>query len=184
MKTSYVTNTQHLIRDNVAFLRQGIALLRALSDEHYCRARPPLYESNVGAHFRHVYDHYQQLLAGLEGGRVDYDHRQRDPHMAADRSLAIAHLTELIAHLERLASDPPSAALGIRLSSSASSRDEEIETPSTLARELQFLVSHTVHHYALIAFILRSEGLEIPRGFGVSPSTLEYQDGQARHAAC
>ncbi|MEO0424085.1 MAG: DinB family protein [Pseudomonadota bacterium] len=184
MKPTHVTNTQHLIRDNVAFLRQGIALLRALSDERYCQARPPLYESNVGAHFRHVYDHYRQLLDGLGAGQVDYDQRQRDPHMAADRSVAITRLTALIADLERLASDPPSSPLGVRLSSSASSREEEIETPSTLARELQFLVSHTVHHYALIAFILRSEGLEIPRGFGVSPSTLEYQDGQARHAAC
>ncbi len=184
MKTTHVTNTQHLIRDNVAFLRQGISLLRTLGDEHYCRARPPLYESNVGAHFRHVYDHFEQLLAGIEGGAVDYDLRQREPRMAVDRSLAIARLESLISALERLGHLAPSAPLGVRLNSSASSRDEDIEAPSTVARELQFLVSHTVHHYALIAFILRSEGLEVPHGFGVSPSTLEYLDGQARHAAC
>lgn len=184
MKSTHVTSTHHLIRDNVAFLRQGIALLRALSDEQYCRARPPLYESNVGAHFRHIYDHYQQLLSGLDAGRVDYDHRQRDPRVAGDRAVAIASLEHLIGRLERVSDEEPSAGLAVRLNSSASSREEDIEAPSTLARELQFLVSHTVHHYALVAFILRSEGVDVPAGFGVSPSTLEYQDGQARHAAC
>ena len=47
-------------------------------------------------------------------------------------------------------------------------------------RELLFLISHTVHHFALIAFMLRSFGIEPGDKFGVAPSTLRYrQDCQA-----
>ena len=40
---------------------------------------------------------------------------------------------------------------------------------------MQFLLSHTVHHYALIGAILRLSGVEPPAGFGLAPSTLRHQ---------
>ena len=46
--------------------------------------------------------------------------------------------------------------------------------PSSLARELQFLTSHTIHHFAVIALILRAMDVEVDREFGVAPSTLRY----------
>src|SRR5262245_51244700 len=45
---------------------------------------------------------------------------------------------------------------------------------SSLKRELQFLLSHTTHHYALIALALRSRGFEPGSEFGVAPSTLRH----------
>ena len=45
---------------------------------------------------------------------------------------------------------------------------------SSIARELQSLLSHTVHHYAFIAVALRLQGVEPASDFGVAPSTLEY----------
>ena len=47
--------------------------------------------------------------------------------------------------------------------------------PSTVRRELIFLVSHTVHHYALIAVMLRHQAVGLPADFGVAPSTLRHQ---------
>jgi hypothetical protein len=49
---------------------------------------------------------------------------------------------------------------------------------STARRELRFLLSHTIHHYALIALSLGTRGFEIPEalsGFGVAPSTLRHR---------
>ncbi|MBM4187475.1 MAG: hypothetical protein FJ206_09205 [Gemmatimonadetes bacterium] len=46
---------------------------------------------------------------------------------------------------------------------------------STLGRELQFLVSHSVHHFALIKLLLANDGPVLPREFGVAPSTLSHQ---------
>ena len=51
---------------------------------------------------------------------------------------------------------------------------------STVRRELDFLLSHTVHHYALIAMSLRLRGLPVPAELGVAPSTLEHWRRQGR----
>jgi uncharacterized damage-inducible protein DinB len=42
---------------------------------------------------------------------------------------------------------------------------------STLARESAFVVSHTIHHQAIIALLLAVHGYEVPDRFGHSPST-------------
>ncbi len=42
---------------------------------------------------------------------------------------------------------------------------------STLKRELQFLVSHTVHHFALIRALLGGSGIDPGESFGLAPST-------------
>ena len=42
---------------------------------------------------------------------------------------------------------------------------------STLRRELAFVISHTVHHQALIAMLLAVAGLQVPESFGLAPST-------------
>jgi uncharacterized damage-inducible protein DinB len=44
-----------------------------------------------------------------------------------------------------------------------------------VGRELQFLASHTLHHYALIAALLRLQGVEPGEEFGVAPGTLEHR---------
>ncbi|MEP0552783.1 MAG: hypothetical protein ABJE29_00430, partial [Balneola sp.] len=49
---------------------------------------------------------------------------------------------------------------------------------SSIRRELQFLVSHTVHHYALIGLILKTMDVEVPEDFGVAPSTLKHESEQ------
>ena len=41
-------------------------------------------------------------------------------------------------------------------------------------RELDFLQSHTIHHFALIAYKLEALGIEVEDNFGVAPSTLKY----------
>ena len=42
---------------------------------------------------------------------------------------------------------------------------------STLARELAFVVSHTIHHQAIIGVLLAMHDVAVPERFGHSPST-------------
>jgi uncharacterized damage-inducible protein DinB len=42
---------------------------------------------------------------------------------------------------------------------------------STRARELAFVVSHTIHHQAIIALLMSFQGLAVPAQFGYAPST-------------
>lgn len=46
---------------------------------------------------------------------------------------------------------------------------------SSLGRELQLLISHTVHHYAMMALVLRGQGIDPGPEFGVALSTFRYR---------
>ena len=48
------------------------------------------------------------------------------------------------------------------------------EVESSLGRELVFVASHAVHHYALLAAHLRQLGLPVPEGFGLAPATVAH----------
>ncbi|UCF67889.1 MAG: DinB family protein [Acidobacteriota bacterium] len=52
--------------------------------------------------------------------------------------------------------------------------DRRTWSRSSVGRELRFLLSHTVHHFAIIGLMLRMLGGEPPAAFGVAPSTLDY----------
>ena len=73
---------------NCHVLDQCIEELRRMDDETYATTGADE-GSPVGAHFRHVFDHYQVLLGGLAGARIDYDARRRDPRLERERGYAI-----------------------------------------------------------------------------------------------
>ena len=49
-------------------------------------------------------------------------------------------------------------------------------TESSLGRELQFLQGHSVHHYALMAAMMRFSGEPVDDHFGVAPSTIVHEE--------
>lgn len=185
-----------LLENNVALLGQALTLLERLPDELYS-ARPACYErGGVGSHLRHVLDHYDAWLqqaeaAPTESLRIDYDARLRDPATEVDPRVGRARLRATIARLRglepRLARDPSWPLRELPVAMDLNGRGAETSVcRSTLGRELQYLVAHTVHHYALIAVALRSMGEAVPADFGVAPSTLRHDSelaGGARAAA-
>ena len=169
-----------IIDDNIRYLQQGLQLLRGMTDEQYVHTCPPMYASGIGGHLRHCLDHYFQVMAGMVEGKVDYDSRERDVSIETDRAHAIVCTEELVNHLKEL----PEGALNTTLSCKMDSGGDHgvIWSDSSVRREMQFLVSHTVHHYALIAMILRHQGVEPHPDFGVAPSTVRYRESQLKCA--
>jgi hypothetical protein len=49
-----------------------------------------------------------------------------------------------------------------------------VHVETTVGREFAFVLSHTVHHNALIAVIAKLLGVQVPERFGYAPSTLAY----------
>ena len=47
---------------------------------------------------------------------------------------------------------------------------------STIARELAFVLSHTIHHNATIRGMVIALGLSAPASLGYAPSTLAHMD--------
>lgn len=161
------------VRGNRHFLEQGLELLRQVPPEVYRnRVRPGW--APVGSQFRHVLDHYRAFAEGWASGRIDYDARQRNTEVEVDPAVAMARTVEVIEALERIHVEDANRPLAVQMDCGG---DQELPDwrPSTIGRELQFLVSHTVHHYALIKLLLEDAGLALAPDFGVAPSTLAYE---------
>ncbi|MCB1037805.1 MAG: DinB family protein [Acidobacteria bacterium] len=167
--------TRTLIAQNIEFLRQGRRLIEALPDTLYRDGVPPLGKSGVGGHFRHCLDFYSCFAAGLESGRVDYDLRSRDSVLESDRMEALGTIDSAIRTLDSLTERSPELPLEVSVDCPGEALGGPFWSRSTLLRELQMLSGHTVHHYALIAMLLRARGFDPGADFGVAPSTLDFE---------
>lgn len=163
-----------LVTANAAFIRQGLTMLDGLTPAQY-RGQSPAGLASAGAHLRHVLDHYLTFLDGVETGRVDYDARPRDGTVETEPDRARTVGRETIERLEALGRATPDRALEVRMDCGGGT--SPLWVGSSVGRELQFLVSHTVHHYALIKSGLADAGVELPEEFGVAPSTLAFRSG-------
>jgi hypothetical protein len=158
------------IKSLIAELGRSIDLIDTLDELSYRRGG----RSSVGAQFRHDLDFAVCLLRGLATGRIDYNERERDTRVETDREYACARFGGVIRQLSEIENRILGQSVLVR-----SEVDPTMWLPSSVARELEFVHSHTVHHHALIAEKLAAQGIETAAAFGVAPSTLEYWDRKA-----
>ncbi|MBO6524401.1 MAG: hypothetical protein JJ971_11280 [Balneolaceae bacterium] len=161
------------VKSNIFFLKQGVELLSAVSDEQYSSNNGKYNKSGIGRHFRHIVEHYYSLLAE-QNGFVDYDARERDLRLENDREFMIQSMEKVSESLRNLNSDDLERRIKVRSNEGIGEENAPL-SESTIRRELQFLISHTVHHYALIGLILKTMGFEPSPEFGIAPSTLKYE---------
>lgn len=148
-----------------AHLQTARDLIARLDDEVYSEGA-----GSIGAHIRHNLNFVEAVIAGASTGVIDYSRRTRDHRIETDRHAAIERIDELAAKIEGFVVD-----LNTPLSIT-SELEPAIEHSSSLGRELEFVISHTIHHHALIRERLQLVGFEFDETFGVAPSTLEYRD--------
>ena len=165
------------IAANLSVIQQGVALLAVLGDERYAARQPLCFNASIGGHLRHILEHYQGFLRGVTEGEIDYEKRARDPLVENSSSYARALLEAAGQELSDLA--PRLANHGLHFCAETA---PGIATATTVLRELEFLLSHTVHHYALVAVMARLQGCEPEPDFGIAPSTLRFQ--QRETAPC
>ena len=170
-----MTTTAPLALDNIHYLLQALELLEALDDDSYCQPYLPFFSSGIGSHLRHNFDHYRSFLAGLGTWKVDYDARNRDTRVETDRAVGAQQVRDLIDLLRGISEADTEVPVLVKMDSDADAEAPAAWRRSTVGRELQFLVSHTVHHYALIAVLARLHGVDPGEDFGVAPSTVRYQ---------
>jgi uncharacterized damage-inducible protein DinB len=164
-----------LVAANLACLEQGIEFLEGLPRHVYSRSCGEIFNSSIGGHFRHNLDHYLAFLSGFESGEIDYDARARESELELDPDRATRLMQDLIAGLSVLGEADLDRGLRIRMDDGGDSTWSE----TSLRRELQFLLSHTIHHYALIVAIAGRYGQRsFPDQFGIAPSTLHYREAQ------
>jgi hypothetical protein len=144
-------------------------LLIGVDPETYQARFAPGVSGSIGEHVRHCLDHVATLLTANQAVTLSYDRRQRGTAVESQPLAAMRQIAECRRVLDswctRSLDDP------IRVSSLVSASGETVIGWSTLGRELAFVLSHTLHHQALIALLLAIRGLDVPDRFGYAPST-------------
>lgn len=165
-----------LIEENLLALAQLRDLVDDLSPAAYRRVLGVHGRHTVGKHVRHIIDHYEALVVGLEAGgeTLDYERRRRDASLEQCPHEAGRRLAALETWLASLAGEAPPVRLVLAYVQEATQEETTLSLPSTLARELAFLTSHTIHHMAIIALLAEQVGITVPASFGVHPSTLRH----------
>ena len=161
-----------LLRSLNEELLRGIEMIANVDDLSYRRTANGT--GSVGGQFRHNLDFVNSLLNGLAEGRIDYNKRERDLRVEADREHAIEQFRLAIRRLADLSTKHFSKIVLVR-----SEVDATTWLMSSVVREAEFVHSHTVHHHALIAEKLAGFGLKVTQNFGVAPSTLVYWNQKA-----
>ena len=166
------------VRPLVGLLHQLFDLIGALTDEQYARAPVGVVESSIGGHVRHNLDHIEALLRGLRTGAVSYDHRDRGTAVERDRGAALDKILRLERELTAFpwADAPPAVALSALVAPDL----PPVVAATSAERELAFVVSHTIHHNALIRVMAKLIGAAVAAEFGYAPSTI----ADKRRPAC
>ena len=165
------------VRPLIGLLHQLFDLVESLSNEEYVRKPVGVVPSSVGAHVRHNLDHVEALLRGLRDGEVNYDHRNRGTDVERNRVAAMAE----ILRLEEELTDFPWHSVPHLVTQMALVAPDmpPVTTVTGAERELGFVISHTIHHNAIIGIMAKLLGVELPTDFGYAPSTIAHQRSRA-----
>ena len=154
---------------NNVFLQLEQVLLQ-VSEEDYSKPCVTLFSNTIGQHVRHIIELFQCLELGYEDAVVNYEKRNRDKRIEADKNFARKLLGEIYQNLDK---SDKSLIL-------EASYDDLNSTPirihTNYFREIAYNLEHTIHHMALIRVgLAEATNLQLPENFGVASSTVKYR---------
>lgn len=165
-----------VVNGNIEALDDGVELILALTDTQYITIVEEYASSSIGQHLRHVVDMFMAVLVGGKLNKIDYNLRRRGALIETDRKQALVELADIRQLMKSLSVeglDDEGARIQV-LTEVSSKEMKSVNVESTLVRELIFVGSHAVHHYALIGILAKLQGVPVKNGFGVAPATATY----------
>lgn len=159
-------------------LRQMRAMIQEMDDDTYTTPAPGRASGGVGGHVRHCLDHVGALVHATRTGVVEYDRRRRGTDVESCRVAAVHQIGELIERLAAL--DQSMLDEPLLVESQIDPAGAMILTRSSVCREVAFVISHTIHHNAIVAQLLAGRALTLDARFGLAPAT----PADARVAVC
>ena len=138
-------------------------------------------ELGVGRHIRHVTDHIQALVDGAQTGTIDFNFRTRDSDTERSPQHALGLIEQQQRRLQQLSGRDIEQAVVVI---SEMSFDQSLSRgfQSTLAREVLYLINHTIHHAAYVKIMLQQHQVMLPAEIGLAPCTMSYE--RQKRAAC
>ena len=170
--------TPELIHACQDILLQGLSLLFRLSDRTYSNVLDAPYGASIGGHYRHVLEHFQCVARSIRAGEINYDARERNPRLETEVTYAAIATCDVLRAIKNYDDGILTRASKVVNSvSNGSSEPSVIDT--NVGRELAYCVGHAIHHYAIVRLICSQLGIDVPKEFGVAPSTLKYKSSMA-----
>ena len=166
-----------ILNNCIGLLEQAIHLTDLIDDDVYVSTSPLSPRGSIGGHLRHILDFYQNFVAGMQSGYINYNLRHRGLLIERDRGHAHQRITETVAALRSI--PVLEGARPLLVSSEENGEGDLVWCMSSVLRELDFLQSHTVHHYSLVAMLFRLHKIDPGEDFGVAPSTLKHWKEEA-----
>ncbi|AUC83686.1 hypothetical protein [Lacinutrix sp. Bg11-31] len=157
----------NIIESSLLTLQKSKDLLLKLSNEELSDASVSPYYSSIGSHLRHIYDFYYCSLEFNNEGKIDLTSRKRDLTVENCCNSASNYLNKIIESLQ---------AVEGKLTDSIIVIDDlgcgKIEIDYTYSALLAQANSHTIHHYAIIGYILDRLNITFEdSNFGYNPTT-------------
>ncbi len=156
-----------IIASSLKTLQKAELLLHNLCDANLCDASVAPYYSSIGSHIRHILDFYNCIFNMNENLEVDLTARCRNTDVENQCHAASNYLNTTIEQLKSLDLDVASKItviddLGLG----------KTEMAYTYAALLSQANSHTIHHYAIISYIMNGLKIELEDcEFGYNPTT-------------
>lgn len=143
-------------------------LLNKINDTSYCCKEVGPYYSSVGSHIRHILDFYNCIFNGVEGKYVNLTSRERNQKIESNCNCAISEIDVIADKLRSL----NTVDLSLLLDVEDNLGNGNITLKYTLGALLAQANSHTIHHYAIISYILDRLNIAIEdENFGYNPTT-------------
>jgi hypothetical protein len=164
-----------IIKTNAGYIfDQLIELTDHLSDEQYVESPVIFSGASVGKHYRHIIEFFQSVALADQTETICYDNRLRDARIECSRTFARELLVDLKKELAELDNEKRLTLVGDLSTGDEPSSNYMI---TSLFREFHYAVEHAIHHMAIIKMGIVSSfpQVDIPKDFGVAPSTLRYQ---------
>jgi len=158
---------QEISNDNKFVLNQLLSLTEKLSDSEFKIVKKQ-HGSSIGAHVRHIIEHYQSFFSA--SFIVNYDQRSRDPLLENSTLLANQAINDLLTKLACAQNDQ-----AVNVICATNPHKKSLPVESSLARELVFLYSHTTHHMAIIKLLAADLSLSLSADFGKAASTQAFE---------
>ncbi|QUJ69513.1 DinB family protein (plasmid) [Photobacterium sp. GJ3] len=162
------------ITGNLEGIDQAITLIKQLNPQQYQHIAKPYVQSSIGAHLRHIIDQYFALMTcSPDHAVIDYDIRRRGARVEHCRETCLNELAQIRHWLLTLPDIQLDNTVTIRSENSVMSQ-QVVQMTSTLRRELLFVASHTVHHFAVVRVAAEMCQVRTADIFSYAPATASY----------
>jgi len=161
-----------------AILEQCGAYIDCVADDQYTRVSEVVPGGTIGKHIRHTLDHFRCAITTDCAEAIDYDHRKRGGSVEDNRDAAKAEIATLRSLMGELSVEDLSKSVTTRVMLCGDGQSADLS--STRAREIFFAMHHAIHHNAILKAIGLELGIECPEGFGTAPSTINFEQAEAK----